>query len=89
MCDYKCHGYVFISEMGLKRRNKKRITENTEHNTYLLFVCLFTVRRSNQLPEYGSYVVQYIVEVFDHCAHEDHIEELFRKVSFSSGSCYK
>uniref|UniRef100_A0A3B4HBR1 Caspase-5-like n=1 Tax=Pundamilia nyererei TaxID=303518 RepID=A0A3B4HBR1_9CICH len=31
-------------------------------------------------PSYGSFFIQYIVEVFNEFAHEDHIDELFRKV---------
>lgn len=32
---------------------------------------------------YGSFLIQYVVEVFNTYAHKDDIEELFRKVSFT------
>lgn len=32
--------------------------------------------------EHGSFLIQFIVDVFNKHAHKDDIEELFRKVSF-------
>nr|XP_020445110.1 caspase-1-like [Monopterus albus] len=37
----------------------------------------------------GSFLIQYIVEVFNTFAHKDDIEELFRKVSFTSVKCHQ
>ncbi|XP_056230977.1 caspase a-like [Seriola aureovittata] len=42
-------------------------------------------------PEHGSILIQYVVDVFNNCSHENDIEELFRKVmrrfeEFSAGS---
>ncbi|XP_022623279.1 caspase-1-like [Seriola dumerili] len=42
-------------------------------------------------PEHGSIFIQYVVDVFNNCSHENDIEELFRKVmrhfeEFSAGS---
>ncbi|KAF7655420.1 hypothetical protein LDENG_00056270 [Lucifuga dentata] len=47
------------------------------------FVCLLSCTPdtlSYRQPERGSFLIQYIVEVFNTCSHEDDIEELFRKV---------
>lgn len=33
----------------------------------------------------GSLLIQYVVDVFNTYAHQDHIHELFRKVSLANG----
>ncbi|KAM7413026.1 hypothetical protein PAMA_020418 [Pampus argenteus] len=42
---------------------------------------------SYRASKHGSFLIQYVVEIFNTCSHEDDIDELFRKVSFASGSC--
>lgn len=37
---------------------------------------------SYRREDLGSFLIQYIVEVFNTCSHEDDIDELFRKVLF-------
>lgn len=60
--------------MGLKQRLQRR---QTVIFYFYCFMCLLTD---------GSPVVQCLVKVFTHHAHEDHIEELFLKVSLSRGT---
>uniref|UniRef100_A0A667YDS4 Caspase a n=1 Tax=Myripristis murdjan TaxID=586833 RepID=A0A667YDS4_9TELE len=38
-------------------------------------------------PLFGSPFIRYLVEVFNTFSHKDHLEELFIKVSFVTGSC--
>uniref|UniRef100_A0A3Q1IPQ9 Caspase family p20 domain-containing protein n=1 Tax=Anabas testudineus TaxID=64144 RepID=A0A3Q1IPQ9_ANATE len=58
-------------------QGKTIITESTENNIYCF--CL------TDIGQYKSSFIQCIVRVFNSCVCEDHIEELFTKVSFSRG----
>lgn len=55
---------------------------------YFLFLYVFPADTvSYRHKEEGSFLIQFIAEIFPQYALADDIEELFRKVSFSNANC--
>ncbi|XP_073667645.1 caspase a-like [Paramisgurnus dabryanus] len=75
------HGHVWVSD-GELEQPKEIEGDDFEHKEkdFISLMSSTPDTKSYRHIKYGSFYVRCVVDVFGKCAHEDHIEELFRKV---------